>query len=74
MLRWALYHTIWFIVRCAVTLACVWTVNGVIAYEGYRVEFRDLLICAVALIVLMRFWMPRPYEKKKDKPETSWGG
>jgi len=72
MFRWALHHLVWFSIRIVVTLACVWTVNNVIAYEGYRVEYRDLLICAACLIVLMRFWMPRPYEKKKETKETTW--
>lgn len=71
MFKWVLHHVGWFTVRCVVTLACVWTVSNVIAYEGYRVAYKDLLICAVCLIVLMRFWMPRPYEKKKEK-ETTW--
>jgi len=72
MWRWVLHHTWWFIVRIVVTLACVYTVNGVIQHEGYRVEFHNLLIVAVCLIVLMRFWMPRPLEKKKENKETTW--
>jgi predicted MFS family arabinose efflux permease len=70
MIRWAAHHIGWLAIRIAVTLACCWTVNNVIAEEGYRVAFYDLLIVAACLIVLMRFWMPRPYEKKVHKETT----
>lgn len=73
MIRWAVHHITWFAIRLAVTAACIFTVNNVIAEEGYRVAYKDLSLCAACLIVMMRFWLPRPYEKKETK-ESSWGG
>lgn len=77
MIQWAAHHAGWFLIRVVVTLACIWTVNNVIAEEGYRVAYTDLTICAVALIVLMRFWMPRPYVKEDPNGQsksTSFNG
>jgi hypothetical protein len=73
MLRWAVHHITWFIIRIVVTAACIFTVNNVIAEEGYRVAYMDLSICTACLIVLMRFWLPKSYDKK-DPKEPSWGG
>lgn len=73
MLRWALHHIAWFLIRCAVTFACLWTIQNVIHREGYYVEFDTLLVCAACLIVGMRFWMPISFDKKEAK-ETTWGG
>jgi hypothetical protein len=72
MLRWVSLHIGWFFIRVVVTLACVWTTDNVIQREGYRVDIKDLFIVAVCLIVMMRFWMPRPFPKEKENKETTW--
>lgn len=49
---------VWFLIRCAVTLGCVWTLQNIIHREGYRAEFGTLLLAAIVTIVCIRFWIP----------------
>jgi hypothetical protein len=49
----------WYCIRIVVTLAVVWSLQNVIHNDGYHVEFNTLLICAVLVIIGVRFWMPR---------------
>lgn len=58
MIRWVLSHIVWFTIRVAVTLACIWTLQNVIHHEGYYIPYGILLIGAVCLIVGVRMWMP----------------
>lgn len=56
-------HTIgWYAIRIVVTLAVVWTIQNVIHKDGYYVNFDTLLICAILVIIGVRFWMPRQYK------------
>jgi len=49
----------WWGIRIAVTLAGCYTLQHIISDEGYRAEFKDIVIAAVVVIVVMRFWAPR---------------
>jgi hypothetical protein len=60
MLEWMIKHVVWFCIRCAVTLVCIWTIQNIIHQEGYYIEFKLLLVSAVCLIVGVRMWMPSP--------------
>lgn len=58
MLQWAIKHIGWLAIRITVTLAGVWTMQNLIHKEGYLIDFRILLVGAICLIVMVRFWMP----------------
>jgi hypothetical protein len=57
----------WYCIRIVVTLAVVWTIQNVIHKDGYYVNFDTLLICAVLVIVGVRFWMPRQHKGLEEK-------
>jgi len=46
----------WFVIRCVVTVCVCVTIQHLVQAEGYRVDLRNLLICAVAAIVCIKFW------------------
>jgi predicted nucleic acid-binding protein len=72
MIKWAAHHILWFIIRMIATLACCYTINGLMIKEGYRIDIKDLLIAAACIVVFMRFWLPKPYNQKKLDKETLW--
>lgn len=49
----------WNVLRIATTLACAYTMTGVIHSEGYRVEYSTMLLGASMLIILIGLWSPR---------------
>lgn len=67
MIRWALNHLLWFGIRIGVTLACILTVQHTITEEGYRVEFKNLLIATICLIIVTRFWLPKQTTKEEER-------
>ena len=74
MLSWIGRHIVWFIIRCVVTLACMWTVQNILHQEGYYISFQTLLTGGVAIIVAVRFWMPRATPDNPTTTETTWVG
>jgi hypothetical protein len=58
MIAWMAHRIMWFVVRAAVTLACDYTIWNLINSNGYRVEFKNLLLASVCAIVAIRIWMP----------------
>lgn len=46
-------------IRIIVTLGCILTLQTVIQSQGYRANFGSLVIAAIAVIIGVRFWMPR---------------
>jgi hypothetical protein len=58
MIAWMAHWIVWFTVRAAITLVCIWTVQNLIHQEGYRVEFSTLLLASICAIVAIRMWMP----------------
>lgn len=58
MFSWALHKIGWFMLRVAVTLACMWTIKNVAHHEGYYIDYHVLVVSAVCLIVGVRMWMP----------------
>ena len=73
MFSWFARHALWFVIRCVVTLLCMWTVQAIMHQEGYHIEFQNILYGGAAIIVAVRFWMPRA-EPDKPPKETAWGG
>ena len=57
----------WNAARVVVTLVALVTIQNVIAQEGYRVEFHDLLIVAICAIISIRIWMPSHKCEKEFK-------
>lgn len=70
MIRWAISHVVWFVIRCAVTLACLYTLQHVMVDEGYRVENKSLLMVAVVFVIGVKTWTWVP--GKEEKTETTW--
>jgi hypothetical protein len=58
MIAWMIQKAGWFAIRLVVTMACLYTIQQAVHTEGYYIEFKVLLICAVCAIIGMRFWMP----------------
>ena len=73
MLYWISRWGFWFGSRCAVTLACIYTLQNLLHYEGYFVEFKILTLGAAMLIIGVGVWM-RPPSKEKPKQDISWSG
>jgi hypothetical protein len=57
---------IWFIVRITITLLCCKTLQYIISLQGYRIDFSDVLISAVMIIVGVRIWLPFDLYKKTN--------
>jgi len=70
MIQWAIHRVWWFLVRVAVTLACIWTIQNLIHTEGYYIPFHILLVGAICLILGVRIWMPA--QKDTGPKETTF--
>lgn len=68
MLAWMAHWILWFMIRAAVTLVCVYTVQNLIHQEGYRVEFGTLLLASICAIIAIRMWMPSSCKEDKQIP------
>lgn len=47
----------WFLLKVIVTLGGLWTIQTVIHEEGYFIPLRHLIICAIVIIVCLKFWI-----------------
>lgn len=65
MIAWMAHRVMWFVIRAAVTLACVWTIHNLVNRYGYKVDFESILLASVCAIVAMRVWLPS-YPKDKE--------
>lgn len=74
MLSWIARNILWFMTRCVVTLACMWTIQNIMHQEGYHIAFQNILYGGVAVIVAVRFWMPRTVPDKSANKEITWVG
>jgi hypothetical protein len=66
MIAWASRWLIWIAIRLAVTGACIFTIQSVLASEGFRTETRSLLIIAGCMIIAIRVWSSNPDTKEKE--------
>jgi len=66
MFAWMAHWIVWFLIRAAGTLACVYTIWNLVNSEGYRVGFKSMLLASICAIVAIRMWMP---SYPKDKSE-----
>lgn len=65
MIAWMAHRVGWFVIRTAITLACVWTINRLVNSYGYRMDFFALLFASVCAIITIRLWMPSCHRDKE---------
>lgn len=73
MIGWIVQNIGWFIIRMIVTFACLWTIQWAVHQQGYFIDFKILMVCAVSMIVALRFWMPPNKNKEINRDDTPWG-
>jgi len=73
MFRWVSKWIWWFVSRSVVTLACIFSIQNLLHYEGYYVQFNILLAGAVCLILGVGCWMRLP-SSEKPKQDITWIG
>jgi hypothetical protein len=67
MWRWAVQHVGWFAIRCAITYACMYTVQNIIHQEqNIWIETQPMVIATACLVVVIKLWSYLP--DKKDVP------
>lgn len=70
MIAWVAHRIVWFLVRTAVTLACVFTIHNLVNQYAFKIDFKDILLASVCAIVAVRMWSPS-CSCQKDKSHHS---